>query len=124
MPSLLLLAIAVQAHAFSELFDSSMQIPAHPYYQNQYRPTCNYAFGGGRISVTVETSEGDKSSCTFSHTERRQTPPESTSFLTAIYMQHFTCTDGASALYTTDWRGMNFVFFYQPDSTQPSIRCD
>lgn len=111
---------AVQAQAWIEMFDSFTTVPSYQ-LNNPLELICRYSFGSGRNSVTVEMEDA-KSECTFSHTERRQ-PPGSSSAYYATYVQNYACTDGTSALYTTDFFGANLLFFYKYDPNQASLRC-
>lgn len=101
------------ALALDELFnDAQLNIPAEVFQ-------CRHRFvDWGRNQVEITSVEnGHISSCTFSHTERR-----GTSFRSAIYLQHYTCSDGTAAYYATDWTGGGFQFRHI--MAERHIRCD
>ncbi len=135
-----LLALAVfwwplsQAHGFAELFEADVIIPqawaqdTPAYSVNDMHAevtACRYVFGWGRNSVSITNMESArKSECTFSHTERVQIPRESTSNRQAIFFQHYTCTDGSRAYYSTNWLGGEFFLRHSPNAEVPSLKCD
>ena len=134
-----ILAIAVfllplsKANDISDLFGGDMIIPQMDqdipgYFVNDMHAevvACRYLFGWGRNSVSIINVESArKSECTFSHTERVQIPQNSTSYRQAIFFQHFTCTDGSVAFYSTNWLGGQFALQHTLSADGPSLKCN
>lgn len=86
---------------------------------------CSYHFSLDRNSVQIKyTDENSVIECTFTHSDRVQIPPESTSVINAVYYHNYTCSDNTRAVYSSNWVGMTYTFWHYPGGEDSRISCD
>lgn len=113
---LVLIFASISAHAFLDLLEFSTIIPP----QNVFAATCRYEFDRNSNYVTVEGPDGQKSQCSYSHSEI--TPPDAYLPTSKTYIYHYMCTDSTSAKYSADWMGRVLMFTYMPEPGS-EVRC-